>query len=318
MTAKATKEPTTTEKAPKNPATTEPTAKKGGTKEGHDAKGRFTKGNKGGPGNPFYRQCATLRTTLLFLTTPVDIARAAEALKKKAFEGDVPAIKLYFQYVLGKPAETVDPDRMAVDEWQKHKEQAIDPEEVAHVMQQCSTSLANSLVEENWPNEMMRKYCEARDENAELEAQLAEDERYMEELEKAEEEALRQRAMSGDPSPACDPSPAYLQACAAGETAPSPNVENGASVHQKPKSRQVPKSDYASRSEHAAQASAASFTRTPSPIGDIGGRTSDGWLECVRCLTHAGPIGAQEEGNPLDDLFRPSPNGQETDAAGAS
>src|SRR6516225_4474265 len=102
MSAKATQEPATKEKVTLKTATNETAAEKPDPKDGRDAKGRFVKGDKGGPGNPFYRQSAALRTTLLFITTPVDIVRAAEALKKKAFEGDVPAIKLYFQYVLGK------------------------------------------------------------------------------------------------------------------------------------------------------------------------------------------------------------------------
>src|ERR1700722_8743788 len=72
-------------------------------KTGHDARGRFTRGNKGGPGNPFARQTAALRQALTSAVTPQDIADIAAKLLEKAKQGDVPAAKLVFSYALGKP-----------------------------------------------------------------------------------------------------------------------------------------------------------------------------------------------------------------------
>jgi hypothetical protein len=137
-----------------------------------------------------------LRYALLFTTTAVDIVKAANALIAKAFSGDVAAIKLFFHYVLGKPTEPIDPDRIAIDEWQKLKEKAIPPEEMTEVMQQCPAQLANDFVNENWPGEIRRNLREAREENEELEATVAQDFRDMEEMEKLEEEALRQKAQA--------------------------------------------------------------------------------------------------------------------------
>src|SRR5689334_10197691 len=76
---------------------------------GRDGKGRFTKGNPGGPGNPFARRVAALRTALLEVVTEDDIQEAAKRLIEKARQGDLAAIRLLYAYTLGKPAATVDP-----------------------------------------------------------------------------------------------------------------------------------------------------------------------------------------------------------------
>jgi hypothetical protein len=68
-----------------------------------EANGRFAKGNRGGPGNPFARQVAALRQTLLNRATTKDLEEIADELIKKAKTGDVAATKLLFQYTLGKP-----------------------------------------------------------------------------------------------------------------------------------------------------------------------------------------------------------------------
>ena len=82
-----------------------------------DAKGRFVKGNPGGPGNPFARQVARLRSALVNRVTEADMERIAEDLLVKARLGDLAAIKLLFLYVLGKPAQAVNPDTLDIEEW---------------------------------------------------------------------------------------------------------------------------------------------------------------------------------------------------------
>ena len=82
-----------------------------------DGKGRFTKGNLGGPGNPFARQVAKLRSALVDRVTEADMERIAEDLIVKARLGDLAAIKLLFLYVLGKPAQAVNPDTLDIEEW---------------------------------------------------------------------------------------------------------------------------------------------------------------------------------------------------------
>jgi hypothetical protein len=83
---------------------------------GRAANGRFAKGNGGGPGNPFARQVAEWRRSALAATTPENIAAVIEQLHKQALQGDVAAAKLYLAYTLGKPAPSVDPDTLDVQE----------------------------------------------------------------------------------------------------------------------------------------------------------------------------------------------------------
>src|SRR5262245_24170893 len=93
-----------------------PDAEAPAASNGHDANGQFTKGNRGGPGNPYNRQIAEFRKQFLAASTPAVFRRVVEALIAKALSGDAAAMKLYFQYAMGKPAEAVDPDRVDFDE----------------------------------------------------------------------------------------------------------------------------------------------------------------------------------------------------------
>jgi len=95
-----------------------------------EANGHFAKGNKGGPGDPFARQVAALRQTLLNRATQKDFEEVADELIKKAKTGDVAAVKLLFQYTLGKPAPSADPDHLDVDEWHKLQQYSCPPAEM--------------------------------------------------------------------------------------------------------------------------------------------------------------------------------------------
>jgi hypothetical protein len=86
---------------------------------GRDERGRFAPGNGGGPGNPFARQVAKLRAALVQRVTEEDMAQIAEQLIVQAKSGNMAAIKLLFQYVLGKPADTVNPDTLDIEEWRQ-------------------------------------------------------------------------------------------------------------------------------------------------------------------------------------------------------
>ena len=191
--------------------TAQKTAKKAtkpATASGHDARGRFTKGNPGGPGNPFARYVAKLRASMICSVTAQEIIRMADVLKAKALTGDLVAIKLFFQYVLGKPAETVDPDRLAIDEWQKLKEVAVDSRDMEDVLEQCPAVVACELVKMQWPSELERNLREAAEENVQIEAEAEEVERCMERMEAAEAEALKQKAEAAARRPAKDACPA--------------------------------------------------------------------------------------------------------------
>src|SRR5262249_37867474 len=70
------------------------------------------------------RKVAQLRAALVNFVTEDDMKHLAFVLKMRAEGGDMQAMKLLFQYVLGKPGETVDPDRLDVDEWRKLQEKS--------------------------------------------------------------------------------------------------------------------------------------------------------------------------------------------------
>jgi hypothetical protein len=110
--------------------------------EGRDARGRFTKNNKGGPGNPFARRVASLRQVLLDTVTDEDIREIAAALIVQAREGNLAATKLLFSYVLGKPSESVNPDTLDAQEWQLYQQAPVTEAGLQTVLGGLPTPLA--------------------------------------------------------------------------------------------------------------------------------------------------------------------------------
>jgi hypothetical protein len=117
-----------------------------GSKEGHDLRGRFTRNNKGGPGNPFARQTAALRQAMLDAMTGEDIHAMVRQLIQKAREGDVSAIRLALAYGIGKPAKTVDPDTLDVQEFKLWQQNAVPKEDFQGILGQAQATLANIIV----------------------------------------------------------------------------------------------------------------------------------------------------------------------------
>src|SRR5437870_1692068 len=74
--------------------------------KGRDSKGRFARGNKGGPGNPFARRVGRLRSQLLNLVTEADLQEVARKLVEQARTGNLVATRLLLVYLIGRPAET--------------------------------------------------------------------------------------------------------------------------------------------------------------------------------------------------------------------
>jgi hypothetical protein len=118
---------------------------------GRTADGRFTRNNKGGPGNPFNRQVAALRRALLARVTAEDIEEIVAVLLIKAKSGDLAAIKLLLSYSLGKPGPAVDPDTLDQQEWQMHQQAAVPPAAVNDVLQSLPAATVNRTVQIAWP-----------------------------------------------------------------------------------------------------------------------------------------------------------------------
>jgi hypothetical protein len=97
---------------------------------GRDSRGRFAKGNAGGPGNPYNRRVAELRRIMLEEVSDDAMRVIIQVLLFKAQSGDLAAIKLVLQYVLGKPTPAPDPDAVERHEPQPEQETArqVDPE----------------------------------------------------------------------------------------------------------------------------------------------------------------------------------------------
>lgn len=132
-------------------ATTHETEANQSAAEGRNPQGRFVQGNKGGPGNPFARKVAQLRAALVNFITEDDMKHLCFVLKMRAEGGDMVAMKLLFQYVLGKPTETVDPDRLDVDEWQKMQENSRPPEEATKVLGGLPVETVCEVTKVAWP-----------------------------------------------------------------------------------------------------------------------------------------------------------------------
>ena len=70
--------------------------------------GQFEAGTKGGPGNPFGKEIAKLRSKLFkMITKGKTFEEVVSSLINQANNGNVAAIKIIFEYTLGKPT---DPD----------------------------------------------------------------------------------------------------------------------------------------------------------------------------------------------------------------
>jgi len=96
--------------------------------------GRFTAGNPGGPGNPYARRVAAMRTQLLDAVDSDGIAEVARAMLAAAKAGDTAAARLVLSYAVGPPLPAADPDRLDASELEALRSQpnmldriALDP-----------------------------------------------------------------------------------------------------------------------------------------------------------------------------------------------
>ena len=171
------------------------------------------------PANPFARQVAVLRRTVVTFVTPERLERVLAAVLAKAEDGNLTAARLLLSYALGKPGPTVDPDRVDAHEWQVQKETATMLQEMPALLQAPDPELPLKAVRTTRPmvgREIARK----------LGAMLTEPEKYQDErveLEPVEDD--------GPPSPngGNGDEAAWLAILAArqGMAAPSPNGPNG-------------------------------------------------------------------------------------------
>lgn len=124
----------------------EPVKPSGDGDAGRGANGRFAHGNRGGKGNPFARRVAALRSALFAELTEEKLAKLAANLCDRAMKGDMAAAKLLLLYAIGKPADTVDPDRLDLDEFKLLEENPTQSETARAALDGLAATIAAHIV----------------------------------------------------------------------------------------------------------------------------------------------------------------------------
>jgi hypothetical protein len=88
----------------------------GAGRMGRNRRGRFIKGNQGGPGNPFAAQVARVRQEVFAAVSPDIVREIMAALIVRALTGDLNAAKLVLAYAVGVPDAAPDPDEVDLEE----------------------------------------------------------------------------------------------------------------------------------------------------------------------------------------------------------
>lgn len=104
---------------------------------GRDSSGRFTAGNKGGPGNPFARQTAARRRAIVNAVSEEQVAAIAGVMVQKALDGDVDAAKLVFTYTAGKAGAATDPDTLDAHELAVRRGNTASPDDMRALFEEC-------------------------------------------------------------------------------------------------------------------------------------------------------------------------------------
>jgi len=74
--------------------------------DGRGADGRFTKGNGGGPGNPYAKRIGEFRSAVLAAVSREDMEAIVRRLVTQALDGDIQAAKEILMRTLGRPVES--------------------------------------------------------------------------------------------------------------------------------------------------------------------------------------------------------------------
>jgi hypothetical protein len=143
-----------------DPETAMPPGPTPAPREGRDARGRFARGNQGGPGNPFARQVAALRKQLVESVTPEVMANICQVLLLRAQGGNLAAVKLLFSYVLGRPPEAVNPDTLDHEEMELYGREVGMDDLLGKVLASVPAELACECVRQARPD-ILDKVCAA-------------------------------------------------------------------------------------------------------------------------------------------------------------
>jgi hypothetical protein len=113
---------------------------------GRDRRGRFAKGNRGGPGNPFARRIAAFRRALCEVVSEDDLHDLGRRLLDLAKGGNLVAARLLLAYTVGRPTDAVDPDTLDLNKWMLYQKGPARPDEVAAILDRMPLEMTCELV----------------------------------------------------------------------------------------------------------------------------------------------------------------------------
>jgi hypothetical protein len=123
-----------------------------GASNQRDPQGRYLKNNAGGPGNPHARHCARMLEMFRNSITDEEMYGLCRVLYERAITGDMSALKMIWQYKLGKPLPAPNPDMIDRDEWDHFQKDAMTLDEMKKVLGQLPSRIGNAIVSAALPS----------------------------------------------------------------------------------------------------------------------------------------------------------------------
>jgi hypothetical protein len=142
-------EPPVSDTAADAPAQSPPPSALG---EARNAAGQFLPGNAGGPGNPHARHCARMLELFRNAISDEEMYMLTRVLLERASTGDMSAMKMIWQYKLGKPLPAPNPDAIDRDEWDHFQKDAMTLTELKNVLNQLPSRIGNAIASAALPS----------------------------------------------------------------------------------------------------------------------------------------------------------------------
>ncbi|CAN5436924.1 hypothetical protein BH10PLA2_BH10PLA2_31940 [soil metagenome] len=108
--------------------------------------GHFLPNNSGGPGNPHARHCARMLEMFRNAIADEEMYLLSRVLFEKAAAGDMSALKMVWQYKLGKPLPAPNPDALDRDEWDHYQKDGTTLDEMKQALSRLPSHVGNAIV----------------------------------------------------------------------------------------------------------------------------------------------------------------------------
>jgi hypothetical protein len=120
-------------------------------KNDRDRQGRFAEGNRLSTGNPHARHCARMLAMFRNAITDEEMYQLCRVLFEKANKGDMAALKMVWQYKVGKPLPAPNPDMIERDEWNNYQTDAMTLDEMKQVLGRLPSYVGNAIASTTLP-----------------------------------------------------------------------------------------------------------------------------------------------------------------------